>query len=95
MERELCFTPFHFARQLSLFVRHGLANRVVQPRVPEVVQRMRQRRCQPALHFVQALRAGFEVGPTVLNAGFDGCVVAQFEVQRLELRSTPPVGPIR
>ena len=93
MEREFCFAPFHFTLQLGLFMIHGFANGIVQPRMSEMVQRMRQCWGQPSLDFMKALSAGFEVRPTVLNARFDGCVVAELEVQRFELWRTAPVAP--
>ena len=56
-----------------------------------MVGRMGNLGSQATLKFMHALCSGFEVGPTVGDAHFDGLVVAQLKMQGLETDVAPPI----
>ena len=86
MERQLSFAPFEFRFDLGVFVNHRIADRFVEAGMAEMMQRMRTSGRQSPLDFVQTLGPRFEVGPSVVDAGVDRSVIAQFEMQRLVRR---------
>ena len=86
VERASAVEPFELMLDLHILVVKGLFDRSMQAAMSEVVDGVSLCRQQTSLELVQSLSAGLKVLPAVLDAGLDGCVIAQLEVQRMVVR---------